>query len=112
MSRLPRRRRAGADAVLVLTPSVFRAQLTPDVLLQHYRAVADAAPVPVLLYNHPAATGVNLTPALARTLAEHPNIAGIKESSGDVGVVADLVGADARRGSRWSSAWRRRSIRA
>lgn len=83
--------RAGADAILVLTPSVFRAQLTPDVLLRHYRAVADDSPVPVLLYNHPAATGVNLTPALARTLAEHPNIVGIKESSGDVAVVAELV---------------------
>jgi 4-hydroxy-2-oxoglutarate aldolase len=83
--------RAGADAVLVLTPSVFRAQLTPDALVQHYRIVADESPVPVLLYNHPAATSVNLTPAIARTLAEHPNIAGIKESSGDVGVVAELV---------------------
>ena len=83
--------RAGADAVLVLTPTVFRAQLTPDALLRHYRAVADEAPAPVLLYNHPAATGVNLTPALARSLAEHPNIVGIKESSGDIAVVADLV---------------------
>jgi 4-hydroxy-2-oxoglutarate aldolase len=83
--------RAGADAVLVLTPSVFRGQLTNEALLAHYRAVADESPAPVLLYNHPAATGVNLTPALARTLAEHPNIVGIKESSGDVGVVADLV---------------------
>ena len=61
--------RAGADGVLVLTPSVFRGQLTPQALLDHYRAVADDSPVPVLLYNHPTATGVNLTPALARTLA-------------------------------------------
>jgi 4-hydroxy-2-oxoglutarate aldolase len=83
--------RAGADGVLVLTPSVFRGQLTAQALLDHYRAVADDSPVPVLLYNHPAATGVNLTPALARTLAEHPNIVGIKESSGDVAVVAELV---------------------
>jgi 4-hydroxy-2-oxoglutarate aldolase len=81
----------GADAVLVLTPSVFRAQMTPEALVRHYRAVADASPVPVLLYNHPAATGVNLTPALACTLAAHPNIAGIKESSGNVEVVADLA---------------------
>ena len=83
--------RAGADGVLVLTPSVFRGQLTSQALLDHYRAVADDSPVPVLLYNHPAATGVNLTPALARTLAEHANIVGIKESSGDVAVVAELV---------------------
>jgi 4-hydroxy-2-oxoglutarate aldolase len=82
---------AGADAVLVLTPSVFKAELTPDVLLRHYRTVADASRVPVLLYNHPGATGVNLTPALARALSEHANVIGIKESSGDVGVVSELV---------------------
>jgi len=89
--------RAGADAVLVLTPSVFKPQLTADALLRHYRIVADDSPVPVLLYNHPAATGVNLTPNMARTLAEHPNIAGIKESSGNVEVVAELA-AHARPG--------------
>jgi 4-hydroxy-2-oxoglutarate aldolase len=82
---------AGADAVLVLTPSVYRAQLTPAALLLHYRAIADASPVPVLLYNMPQATGVNLTPPIVEELATHPNIAGIKESSGDVAVVADLA---------------------
>jgi len=91
--------RAGADAVLVLTPSAFRAQLTPDALVRHYRAVADASEVPVLLYNHPVATGVNLTPAIVRTLADHPNITGIKESSGDISVVGDLV-SQARSGFR------------
>jgi 4-hydroxy-2-oxoglutarate aldolase len=82
---------AGADAVLVLTPMVFRAQLTPAALLAHYRAVADAAPVPVVLYNMPAATGVTLAPPIVEALAAHPNVAGIKESSGDVAVVGDLV---------------------
>lgn len=82
---------AGADAVLVLTPSVFRSQMTPDVLAGHYRAVADASPVPVLLYNFPAATGVTLPVAAVEKLAQHRNIVGIKESSGDVAVVADLV---------------------
>jgi 4-hydroxy-2-oxoglutarate aldolase len=84
--------RAGADAVLVLTPMVYRAQLTPAALVAHYRAVADASPVPVVLYNMPAATGVTLAPPIVETLAAHPNIAGIKESSGDVAVVGDLVG--------------------
>lgn len=83
--------RAGADAVLVLTPSVFRAQMTPDALVAHYRAVADASPVPVLLYNFPATTGVTLTLPVVQQLAEHPNIAGIKESSGDLGVVGELT---------------------
>lgn len=82
---------AGADAVLVLTPMVYRAQLTAAALTTHYRAIADASPVPVVLYNMPAATGVTLAPPIVQELAAHPNIAGIKESSGDVAVVGDLV---------------------
>jgi len=84
--------KAGADAVLVLTPSVYRNQLTPAVLLDHYRAIADGSPVPVVLYNMPQATGVTLAPAIVQELASHANIAGIKESSGDIAVVGDLVG--------------------
>jgi 4-hydroxy-2-oxoglutarate aldolase len=84
--------RAGADAVVVLTPSVYRAQLSAGALVAHYRAIADASPVPVLLYNMPQATGVTLAPTIVQELASHANIAGIKESSGDVAVVADLVG--------------------
>ncbi len=83
---------AGADAVLVLTPSVYRAQLSPAALVAHYRAIADGSPVPVVLYNMPQATGITLAPAIVQELASHPNIAGIKESSGDIAVVADLVG--------------------
>ena len=88
--------REGADAVLVLTPSVYRNQLTPAALVAHYVAIADGSPVPVLLYNMPQATGVTLTPAIVQELASHPNIAGIKESSGDVAVVGDLVGRTPR----------------
>jgi 4-hydroxy-2-oxoglutarate aldolase len=84
--------REGADAVLVLTPSVYRNQLTPGALVAHYRAIGDGSPVPVLLYNMPQATGITPSPATVQELASHPNIAGIKESSGDVAVVADLVG--------------------
>lgn len=83
--------RVGADAVLVLTPSVYRNQLTPAALLAHYHAIADGSPVPVVLYNMPQATGVTLSPAIVEELASHPNIAGIKESSGDVAVVGELV---------------------
>jgi len=84
--------REGADAVLVLTPSVYRNSLTPATLIAHYRAIADGSPVPVLLYNMLQATGVTLTPAMVQELASHPNIAGMKESSGDVAVVGDVVG--------------------
>ena len=71
----------GADAVLVRTPFFFKAQMTPDVLIAHYRAVADASPVPVLLYNMPHNTGVVLTPPIVRALHTHPNIIGLKETS-------------------------------
>lgn len=71
----------GADAVLVRTPFFFKPQMTGDALTAHYTAVADASPVPVVLYNMPHNTGVILTPAVVRALAQHPNIIGIKETS-------------------------------
>jgi len=83
--------KAGADAVLVLTPFYFKAQMTPDALADHYRAVADASPVPVLLYNFTAVTGLNMTPDTVAALSAHPNIAGLKDSNGDVGQVAAVV---------------------
>ena len=81
----------GADAVLVRTPGFFKSQMTVDVFVRHYTEVADASPVPVLLYNFTAVTGVNLPVAAVSRLASHPNIIGIKESGGDVAQVADLV---------------------
>ena len=81
----------GADAVLVRTPSYFKGQMTPDAFVRHYTAVADACPVPVLLYNYPGVTGVNLTPATVQRLASHPNIAGIKETGSDAAQVAAYV---------------------
>ncbi len=81
----------GVDAVLVRTPSFFKSQMTPDVLVRHYRAVADASAVPVVLYNFTGVTGINLLPATAATLAEHPNIIGIKESGPDLGQVGELI---------------------
>ena len=81
----------GADFVLVRTPGFFKNQMTSDAFVRHYTAVADASPVPVLLYNFTALTGVNLQPPAVATLAKHPNIVGMKESGGDVAVIADLV---------------------
>jgi len=81
----------GADAVLVRTPGFFKTQMTTDAFVRHYTDVADASPVPVLLYNFTAVTGVNLLPAAVTRLATHPNIIGVKESGGDVGQIADLV---------------------
>ncbi len=81
----------GADAVLVRTPAFFKSQMTHDAFVRHYTAVADASPVPVLLYNFTALTGVNLLPATVAQLASHPNIIGMKESGGDVAQISDLV---------------------
>src|SRR5204863_1026079 len=81
----------GADAVLVRTPGFFKPQMTSDAFVRHYTAVADASPVPVLLYNFTALTGVTLLPAAVARLATHPNIIGMKESGGDVAQIADLV---------------------
>ena len=81
----------GVDGVLVRTPGFFKSQMTNDVFVRHYTAVADASPVPVLLYNFTAVTGVNLLPAAVSQLATHPNIIGMKESGGDLAQIADLV---------------------
>jgi dihydrodipicolinate synthase/N-acetylneuraminate lyase len=81
----------GADAVLVRTPGFYKSQMTNDVFVRHYTAVADASPVPVLLYNFTAVTGVNLSPAAVSRLSTHSNIIGVKESSGDIAQMTDLV---------------------
>jgi len=83
--------KAGADAVLVLTPFYFKSQMMQDALMDHYRAVADASPVPVLLYNFTNVTGINLSPDSVATLSQHPNIVGQKDSNGDVSQVAAIV---------------------
>jgi 4-hydroxy-2-oxoglutarate aldolase len=81
----------GADLVLVRTPSYFKNVMTSDAFVRHFTAVADASPVPVLLYNVTVYTGVNLLPEAVQQLAAHPNIVGMKESTSDIAQVADLV---------------------
>jgi 4-hydroxy-2-oxoglutarate aldolase len=83
----------GADAVLVRTPSFFKPLCTPALLIRHYTAVADASPIPVLLYNFPAVTGVTITPDAMATLAAHANVAGMKESGTDSAQIAALIDA-------------------
>jgi 4-hydroxy-2-oxoglutarate aldolase len=70
----------GADVVLVRPPSYYKGQMTPDVLIEHFRRVADASPAPVLLYNLPA-SGVVLTLPVVAAMAAHPNVVGLKETS-------------------------------
>lgn len=85
---------AGADAVLVQPPSFYKPLMTPAALRDHYLAVAEASPVPVLMYQVPPRfSGVELEPGLVAEVARHPNVAGIKDSSGDLRVLGALVDA-------------------
>lgn len=81
----------GVDAVMVRTPSFFKTQMTTEVFVRHYTEVADASPVPVLLYNVTMFTGVNLLPDAVEQLANHSNIAGMKESGGDLTQMAAFM---------------------
>ena len=81
----------GVDAVMVRTPSFYKSRMTGDALTGFYRAVADASPVPVILYNVTVFTGINMTPEVAAQLSAHPNILGVKDSGGDVAVIAALA---------------------
>ena len=78
----------GADAVLVRAPSYFSAQTTTASLVAHFHAVADASPVPVLIYNIPKYTRLALDPAMLQQLADHEQIVGVKDSSGDLSNLA------------------------
>lgn len=81
--------RAGADAVLVVTPYYNKA--TQNGLIKHFFAVADASTVPVIVYNVPSRTGVNIQPKTLAALAEHPNIAAIKEASGNMAQMVEMA---------------------
>lgn len=73
----------GYQAALVRTPSYFKSQMTESALERHFRTVADASPIPVLIYSVPQFTGLVVEAPLVARLAGHPNIIGLKESSGD-----------------------------
>jgi len=74
----------GADAVLVLPPHYYRGRMTIEALTGYFHAVADACSIPVIIYNMPACTGVDMDAESIATIASHSNIIGLKESSGDV----------------------------
>ncbi len=83
----------GADAVLVVAPHYFGSAMTYEALSAHYRAVADASPIPVILYNIPKYMHFALTAPLVAELATHPRIIGIKDSSGDLKMLGGFLGA-------------------
>src|SRR5690349_7990159 len=81
----------GADAALVRTPSFFKSQMTSEVFIHHYMAVADASRIPVLLYNVTMYTGVTLGADAVEQLSAHPNIVGMKESGNDLLYITECV---------------------
>jgi 4-hydroxy-2-oxoglutarate aldolase len=81
----------GAEAVLVITPGYYKGVMTGDALRRHFEAVADTSPVPVLLYNMPANTGVNIPVSTVAELAGHPNVAGIKDSAGNIDQLSAIM---------------------
>lgn len=83
----------GAHAALVVTPCYYGGQMKPAALIRHYEAVADQSPIPVLLYNVPKFTGISIDVATVAHLARHPNIVGIKDSSGNVAQLGALINA-------------------
>lgn len=81
---------AGARAALVRAPAYFKSKMTVEALRRHFLEVADKSRIPVLLYNIPRNTGLNLDPRLVIELASHPNIAGIKESGGNMSMLGEI----------------------
>lgn len=82
-------KRVGADALLHVTP--YYNKTSPLGLIRHFNVLADATDLPIVLYNVPSRTGVNLTPSICRELSKHPNIVGLKEASGNISQVAEIA---------------------
>ncbi|NNG06178.1 MAG: dihydrodipicolinate synthase family protein [Desulfobacteraceae bacterium] len=84
---------AGADYALVVTPFYFKKQMTAQNLEYYYREVAEGSKIPVLMYNVPKFTGLDLPLEAILSLADHPNIVGLKDSSGNIAMVSELIKA-------------------
>ena len=82
----------GATHALVRPPTSYTRFMTQDVLMAHYERVADASPIPVLLYNQPAVFGADLAAPTVAILSRHDNIVGLKDSSGNIAHVSDVLG--------------------
>jgi 4-hydroxy-2-oxoglutarate aldolase len=96
IERTKRAAELGYHVALVKTPYYYKPMYKPEVFIAHYRRVADASPIPVLLYSVPQFTGIALEAPEVGVLAQHPNIIGIKESSGVVQRIAEMLDAAPR----------------
>ncbi len=87
--------KVGYDVAMVRTPHYYKKQMAKENILAFYRTVADRSPLPVIIYNFPQATGYDISAEIVIELSEHPNLIGIKESSGDVEKVRKMVAGTA-----------------
>jgi 4-hydroxy-2-oxoglutarate aldolase len=81
----------GADYALVVTPSYYKGSMKPQILNDHFISVAESSKLKILIYNVPQFTGINLEPEWVARLSEHPNIIGIKDSSGNIGQLSEII---------------------
>jgi len=81
----------GVDCALVVTPSYFKGSMKPQILYDHFIAVAESSKIGILIYNVPQFTGINLDPEWVAKLSEHSNIIGIKDSSGNIGQLSEII---------------------
>lgn len=82
---------AGADVALAVTPHYYSGKMTSEALVRHYQALADASPIPVMIYNVPGFTGVDMDAAALARAAQHPNLIGMKETGGNITKMGDIV---------------------
>ncbi|MFO7873817.1 MAG: dihydrodipicolinate synthase family protein [Bacteroidales bacterium] len=83
--------RAGADAALVLNPFYYKGLMTKETLVAHYHDVAEAAEIPVLIYNMPANSGIDMTAEIILEIASHENIVGLKDSGGNLAKTGQIA---------------------
>jgi len=81
----------GADVAVVITPHFFKSNMSHEAFMKHYLMVADSSPIPVFLYNVPSFTGLNLEAGTVSALSSHENIIGIKDSSGNVEKLSEII---------------------
>jgi 4-hydroxy-2-oxoglutarate aldolase len=83
----------GADAAMFVTPNYYKSQMNAANLINHYHTIADASPIPTIIYNMPAATAIDIDANTVIQLATHPNIIGIKDSSGNITKFEEIIRA-------------------
>jgi 4-hydroxy-2-oxoglutarate aldolase len=88
----------GANVAVVITPHFFKSNMSHDAFMKHYLMVADSSPIPVLLYNVPPFTGLNMEAGTAFALSSHENIIGIKDSSGNVEQLSEIISLTGEKG--------------